>query len=312
MKKNQNYWMAGLVRLAKVVAKAIDETDTSLAEYRTGGVDWINDVPAKKLDEVQIDPDYYVGPQLGTYFYRVNVTKKPFDDARVRRAFDLAINKKEICEKTAKAGFIPAQGMVPPGLRGYEPLVGLDYDPKKARGLLAEAGFPDGNGFPEVELLYNKESELHKTVAEVVTSMWREVLGVRVRLQQREWQAYLEDQKNMNYQVARAGWYGDYADANTFLDMFVTGRGNNETGWSNKEYDALLADATREQDGGKRMAMLQKAEKILCVDDLPVLPIWYYVNQGMLRPRIKGWHANIRDAHPFQWIYVDGPAATSK
>ena len=149
-------------------------------------------------------------------------------------------------------------------------------------------------------------------MCEVIGSMWREVLGVRVELRQREWQVYLEDQKNMNYQVARAGWIGDYADPNTFLDMWVTGRGNNETGWSNAKYDALIATAARETDFEKRMKLFQDAERILCVEDLPILPIYYYVNQGMLRPRLRGWSENIRDLHPFQYMYLDGPSASGK
>jgi oligopeptide transport system substrate-binding protein len=311
LKKNPRYWNAGIVRLEKIVAKAIDDLDTSMNEFKTGGVDWIDTVPAKRVEEGQADPDYYATPYLGSYFYRINVTRKPMDDPRVRRALNLAINKTEVCEKVLKAGQIPAMGLVPPNMRGYTTLEGLAYDPKKARALLAEAGFPDGKDFPEVELLYNN-NETHKTVAEVITSMWRETLGVRVRLAQREWQAYLEDQKNMNYQIARAAWIGDYCDPNTFLDMFVTGRGNNETGWSNKKYDDLLAAATRETDMKRRMDLLHQAEVILCAEDLPILPIYYYVNQGMLRSRVKGWHENLRDNHPYQFIYIDGPPAKSK
>jgi oligopeptide transport system substrate-binding protein len=200
---------------------------------------------------------------------------------------------------------MPATGIVPPSMRGYPELKGLEYDPKRAKDLLAEAGFPDGKDFPEVELLFNN-NESHKKVCEMITSMWREKLGVRIQLGQQEWQSYLQKQQNMDYQIARAGWIGDYADPNTFLDMFVTGRGNNETGWSNKEYDSLLDAATREQDPGKRMEMLQKAERILCVDDLPVIPIYYYVNQGFLRPRVKGFFENLRDQHPLQYMYIEG------
>ena len=309
--KNPRYWNAANVRLEKIVARALDNRDTAMNEYKTGGVDWIDTVPAKRVEEAQADPDYYATPYLGSYFYRINTTKKPLDDARVRKALNLAINKAEVCEKTLKAGQIPAMGIVPPNMRGYAPLEGLAYDPKKARELLTEAGFPDGKGFPEFELIYNND-ETHKTVAEVITAMWRETLGIRVRLQQKEWQTYLEDQKNMNYEIARAAWIGDYCDPNTFLDMFATGRGNNETGWSNTKYDNLLVAASKETDSKKRMALLHEAEQILCVEDLPILPIYYYVNQGMLRPRVKGWAENLRDHHPFQFMYIDGPPAKAK
>jgi oligopeptide transport system substrate-binding protein len=302
---NPHWWNRGIVRLTKIVAKPIDEVDTLLNEYLSGGVDWIRQIPARRIDEAQANPDYFVQPYLGSYFFRVNTTKKPFDDPRVRKAFNLAIDKKEICEKGLKAGQIAATGIVPPSMRGYQELKGLEYDPKKAKELLAEAGWPDGKDFPEVELLYNN-NESHKKVCEMVTAMWREKLGVRVQLLQQEWQAYLQKQQNLDYQIARAGWIGDYADPNTFLDMWVTGRGLNETGWSNKEYDDLLAAAAKEQDLAKRMAMLQRAEHIVCVDEMPIIPIYYYVNQGMIRPRVKGFFENLRDQHPFQYFFIDG------
>lgn len=308
---NPTWWNHGIVRLAKVVVKPIDQVDTALNEYLSGGVDWIRQVPARRIEEAQSHPDYYVAPYLGSYFFRINITKKPFDDPRVRKAFDLAIDKKEICEKGLKAGQLPATGIVPPSMRGYTELAGLEYDTKRAKELLTEAGYPDGKDFPEVSILYNN-NESHKKVCEMVTAMWREKLGVRVQLDQQEWQSYLQKQQNMDYQIARAGWIGDYADPNTFLDMFVTGRGNNETGWSNKEYDSLLAEATREADPAKRMAMLQKAERLLCVDDMPVIPIYYYVNQGLLRPRVKGFFENLRDHHPMQYMYIEGAAAKGK
>jgi oligopeptide transport system substrate-binding protein len=308
---NPKWWNRGIVRLTKVVVKPIDQVDTALNEYLSGGVDWIRQVPARRIEEAQSHPDYYVSPYLGTYFFRVNITKKPFDDVRVRKAFDLAIDKKEICEKGLKAGQMPATGLVPPSMRGYEELKGLEYDPQKAKALLADAGYPDGKGFPEVSILYNN-NESHKKVCEMVTAMWREKLGVRVQLDQQEWQSYLQKQQNMDYQISRAGWIGDYADPNTFLDMFCTDRGNNETGWANEEYDSLLKSATTEQDSAKRMAMLQKAEKILCVDHLPIVPLYYYVNQGMLRPRVKGFHENLRDLHPLQYVYIEGPAFQGK
>ncbi len=312
MKPNPRWWNAKSVRLQKIVAKAIDEVDTALNEYLAGGVDWIRQVPARRVEEAQAHPDYYVAPYLGSYFFRINVTKKPFDDPRVRKAFDLAIDKKEICEKGLKAGQIPATGIVPPSMRGYQEMKGLEYDPNKAKALLADAGYPDGKGFPDVELLYNN-NESHKRICEMMTAMWREKLGVRVQLLQQEWQAYLQKQQNLDYQIARAGWIGDYADPNTFLDMFVKDRGNNETGWANEEYDALVdKQAPHEADPVKRMALLQRAEKILCVDDLPIIPIYYYVNQGMIRPRVKGFFENVRDQHPFQYMFIDGAPFKAK
>lgn len=308
---NPKWWNHAIVRVSRIRMRALEDQNTALAEYLSGGFDWIPSVPAPKVDEAQQHPDYYVSPFLTSYFFRFNTKRKPFDDVRVRKAFDLAVNKAEICEKVLKAGQLPATGIVPPGIHGYPQLDGLAYDPEAARKLLAEAGYPRGEGFPEVELLYNTQ-ESHQRVCEVMVSMWREVLGVRVKPRNAEWQAYLEQVQKMDYQIARAGWIGDYADPNTFLDLWLTDGGNNNTGWSNAEYDALIQAAARERDPAKRMAMFQKAERMVCVENMPILPVYYYVNQGLLRPRVKGWYENIRDLHPLQYMYVDGPAGAGK
>lgn len=308
MVPNEHYWNRGIIRLERIRALAMDDMNTAYNEYQQGSIDWLKAIPQKRIDEVQLNPDYYVWPYLGTYFFRFNTTKAPFDDVRVRKALNLAVNKQSLCVETLKAGQIPAEAYVPPGIHGYENVEGLAYDPAAAKELLAEAGYPDGQGFPEFELIYNT-SESHKQVCEVIASMWRDTLGIDVKLRNQEWKIYLETVDSLSYQVARAGWIGDYTDPNTFLDMFVTDGGNNSTGFSNAEYDAAIAAAAAEQDMAKRFEHFRTAEKILCVDELPILPLYYYVNQGLLRPRVRNLHGNIRDLHPFQFIYLDGPPA---
>ena len=311
MVPNEHYWNRSIVRLTKIRAKALDDANTSFNEYLAGSLDWIKAIPQKRIDEVQMHPDYYVWPYLGTYFFRFNVTEAPFDDVRVRKAFNLSVNKASLCKDILKAGQIPATGYVPPSIHGYESVNGPDYDPVEAKRLLAEAGFPAGEGFPAVTLTYNT-SESHKQVCEVLSSMWRENLGVNVKLRNMEWKVYLEEVRKLRYQIARAGWIGDYTDPNTFMDMFVKDGGNNNTGWANADYDQAIRAAAVEQDPAKRMALFQKAEKLLIVDEFPILPIYYYVNQGLLRTRVRGLDENVRDLHPFQFIYVDGPPAKGK
>lgn len=308
---NPHWWNRRIVRLQRMVIRPIADGSTAFNEYMAGSLDWIRSVVASKVEEAQAHPDYYVSPYLGSYFFRFNVTKAPFDDVRVRKAFTQAIDKRAICEKILKAGQIPATGVVSPGIAGYPELSGLPYDPKRARELLAEAGYPEGKGFPDVALLYNTH-ESHKQVCEQMVEMWKTTLGIKIQLDNREWQIYLKDTHSMNFQVSRGAWIADYADPSTFLDMWVTGRGNNNTGWSNQAYDDLLLAAGKETDPVKRFALLAKAERIVCVDDVPILPLYYYVNQGMLRPRVRGWHENVRDLHPCQYIYLDGPSATGK
>lgn len=308
---NPHWWNRRIVRLERMVVGPIDDQSTAYLRYLEGSVDWIRSIGASKVEEAQSHPDYYVSPYLGSYFFRFNVTRKPFDDARVRKAFAQAIDKKAICETVLKAGQSPATGVVAPGIPGYPELQGLPYDPRRARELLAEAGYPEGRGFPQVELLYNT-SESHKQVCEQMVEMWKTVLGVKIQLANREWKVYLEDTRKQNYQVVRGAWIADYQDPSTFLDMWCKGRGNNNTGWSSERYDDLLLRSTRELDPKKRYALLQEAERILCVEELPILPLYYYVNQGMLRPRVKGWHENVRDLHPCQYVWLDGPPAKGK
>ncbi|MHC5037104.1 MAG: peptide ABC transporter substrate-binding protein [Planctomycetota bacterium] len=300
---NPHYWNAGIVKLKLIKALPFDDLDTVYNMFLKEEVDWTRAIPLPKIDEIKRNPDYYAVPYLGTYYYRFNVTKPPFDNVLVRKAFSMAVDRVTLCRDVLKGGQIPATGYVPPGIHGYTPVSGPGYDRKKARELLAEAGYPDGKGFPKIELLYNT-SESHKKVAEVIAQMWKENLGITLGLRNTEWKVYLDEQRSLRYQVSRAGWIGDYVDPNTFLDMYVTDGGNNNTGFSNAEYDRLVQEAAKEADPAKRMKILQRIEEILVVEQLPIMPIYFYVNQGLLAPKVKGFHQNIRDLHPFQFIYI--------
>jgi ABC-type oligopeptide transport system substrate-binding subunit len=171
----------------------------------------------------------------------------------------------------------------------------------EARQLMEEAGYPGGEGFPKITLLYNT-SESHKKVAAVVQQMWKEDLGIRVELANKEWKVYLDELTGMNYQVARRGWIGDYPDPHTFIELMSSTSGNNNTGWKNAEYDELIHESDRELDPRKRMELLQKAEEIL-LHDMPVIPIYFYVSQTMYRPdQIKGIHPNLQNIHPLNEV----------
>ncbi|HEY5000351.1 MAG TPA: ABC transporter substrate-binding protein, partial [Candidatus Cryosericum sp.] len=193
---------------------------------------------------------------------------------------------------------IPALAYVPYGIA--DALPGSDFrkasqetfykddDLAAAQKFLADAGYPGGKGFPSFTLLYNT-SNAHKSIAEAIQQMWKKNLGITCTLKNEEWGVYLDDRTNLNYTVARAGWIGDYMDPNTFLDMFVTGGGNNGTGWSNKSYDALIAKAKATTDPKARMATLHAAEKIL-MTDMPIIPIYYYTNPVLLSKSIKNFY----------------------
>jgi len=273
--------------------------------YLTGKADWITDVPtsvAKQLME-KFPKEFEPTPMLGTYFYRFNTTKPPMNDERIRRALTLAVDRKAIVETVARMGQVPARSLVPPGLKGYQPAECEPEDIAKAKQLLAEAGYPDGRGFPAFDILYNTQ-EAHKNIAEMIQDGWKRKLGIDVGLRNQEWGVFLDTVRLKDYQAARGSWIGDYADPNTFLEMFMSDNENNQTGWKNDEYDKLMNAATSELDSAKRATLLRDAETIL-MRELPVLPIYYYVSRDMVRPYVRGFHKNVRDEHPLWAISID-------
>ncbi|MHB8071084.1 MAG: peptide ABC transporter substrate-binding protein [Candidatus Cryosericum sp.] len=296
--KNPTYWDKDKVKLTKITYYMVEDESTALSMYQSGQLDAAAFVPVSELPKLVASGDAQILPYLGTYYYLVNVTKKPFSDVRVRKALLLAIDRASITKSITQGGEVPALAYVPYGIADAAP--GSDFrkasqesfykdnDIAAAKALLAEAGYPDGKGFPAFTILYNTLN-LHKSIAEAVQQMWNKNLGISCTLKGEEWGVYMDDRQNLNYDVSRAGWIGDYMDPNTFLDMWVTGGGNNDTGWSNKSYDALIAKAKTTADATERMAALHDAEKIL-MTDFPILPIYYYTNPLLLSKRIKNFY----------------------
>jgi oligopeptide transport system substrate-binding protein len=296
--KNPTYWDKNTVKLSKITYFMVEDETTALSMFQSGQLDASSTVPQSELPKLVASGDAKILPYLGTYYYMFNVTKKPFNDVRVRKALTLAINRAGITQSITKGGQIPALAYVPYGIA--DALPGSDFrkasqvsfykdnDLTTAKALLAQAGYPNGKGFPSFTLLYNT-SNAHKAIAEAIQQMWKKNLGITCTLKSEEWGVYLDDRTNLNYSVARAGWIGDYMDPNTFLDMFVTNGGNNGTGWSNKSYDALIAKAKATTDPKARMATLHAAEKIL-MTDMPIIPIYYYTNPVLLKKTIKNFY----------------------
>lgn len=306
LRKNPQYWNKDNVAMETVDILPISKANTAFNFYESGQADLIMDkglTPPSLLDTLKTRDDFHAAPFLGIYFIRFNCSKPPFDDVRVRRAFSLAIDKREITEKITRAGEVPAHAFVPPGIEGYVSPEGPERNPELARQLLAEAGFPDGKGFPLTTYLYS-EGELNEAIAVELQSMWRQVLGVNVILARQEWKVYLNSLNSLDFGIARSSWIGDYPDPNTFLDMFVTDGGNNRTGWSDPEYDRLIQDATRETDPRKRFAILQQAERILVDTQMPICPLYYYVGiQFYDRTRLGGIEPNLLDEHPIHAMH---------
>lgn len=314
--KNPMYWDAKNVTLSQVYFIPIEKVETEENSFFSDQLHMTQTVPAVKIplynqrakkQPTKYNP-YKNQPYLGTYFYRFNTTRKPFDDARVRKALSLAIDRTLITERVTKGGQLPATTFTPPNVGGYT-FEGSELTPAmtketiaKAKSLLKEAGYGDPKKLPKIEILYNT-SENHKKIAVALQQMWKKNLGIEVGLFNQEWKVYLSNQTQLNFDISRAGWIGDYADPNTFLDMFVTNGGNNNTGWSNKSYDELISKASLEADQTKRFELFQSAEKIL-LEEMPIIPIYIYTNQKLVSEKVvvqntegewTPWYGNVQD-----------------
>jgi oligopeptide transport system substrate-binding protein len=302
VEKNPHYWNAEIVKLDGIDFFPVELAQTEERMYRSGELDKTNTLPVHKIENFKKErpKELLIAPYLGTYFYRLNVTKPALEDARVRKALAKSIDREALVERVTKAGEIPAYSFTPPNTAGYTSNAQTRYDLAEAKKLLAEAGYPEGKGFPGVEILYNT-LEAHRSIAEAIQQMWKVNLGINVTLKNQEWKVYIDSQQKLDYEIARAGWIGDYSDPNTFLDMWKTGNGNNNTGWSNKKYDSLIDQANLTGDLAKRLDLFQQAEAIL-MNEMPVIPIYTYTSKYLISERVVGWYSNIMDWHPYQFV----------
>ena len=305
LKKNEHYWDASSVQLQTVDALAVESSTTGLNMYLDGDVDWMPSPPSEVIPQLEGRRDYHSMSSLSIYFYRLNVTRKPFDDPLVRMALSRAVDRERICKSILRAGQEPAYSLVPPVLPHYSAAQAPEYNLEAARRLLAQAGYPGGRGLRSIEILFNT-SDGHRKIAEAIQQDWQR-LGIDVRLRNLEWQTYLSTTRKMDYDVARAGWIGDYPDPNTFLDLFVTDGVQNETGWGNREFDQLIENATRESNPEKRMQILHRAEEII-MGELPVMPLYFYVSTNLVKPYVRGFFSNSQDLHPLISISIDQAA----
>ncbi len=305
LKKNPLYWDAANTLTETIDLFPVNSPNTAVNLFYRGQADivWDKDVvPSELLDVLLQHPDYFHKfDYLGTYFFRFNVTHKPFDDVRVRRALAMTIDKKTIVEKVTRGGERPADFYVPP-MTNYTSPQGLPYNPEEGRKLLTEAGFPGGQGFPRFEYMFNASRD-HEKIAVELQDMWKRELGIQVDLRSVEWKVYLSDQSQLNYDLSRSAWIGDYNDTNTFLDLFMSNNGNNRTGWKNAQYDGYMHQANATADIQERARLLQRAESILIHDELPIVPLYIYVGFNFWDTnRIAGVFNNSRDEHPVRTI----------
>ncbi|NNF08576.1 MAG: peptide ABC transporter substrate-binding protein [Candidatus Eisenbacteria bacterium] len=303
-RKNPKYWNAESVALDLAEGIPAENINANFNLYMSGVFDWVDasGVPQFVIPELKKRADFHIKPYFCTYFYRFNVERPPFDDVRVRKALFLAMNRHDIVDYVTKAGQTVAHSLVPPGLPGYEEVRLPERNVEEARRLLAEAGYPEGKGFPKSELLFNT-SESHKSIAEVLQQQWKEALGIEVELVNQEWKVFLATTREVDYWIARGSWIGDYLDPNTFLDMWTSTNGNNRTGFSEPEYDALIGKAARTVDVAERMRLLRQAEEWILTDQMIILPVYYYVVQNLYDERdFDGLNPNLLNTIDLKFI----------
>ena len=303
--RNLHYWDNDNVALNGIVFKPVENTVTEERMFRAGQLHVTSSVPADKISTYRKSnsTELKIAPYLGTYFYRLNIKTPQLQDRRVRRALGMAIDREKLVENITKGGQIPAYTMTPPGTMGYYPKSTLAFDPEGAKNLLSEAGYPNGEGFPAIEILYNT-NEGHRKIAVALQEMWKEYLNIDIKLLNQEWKVYLATESAGDYQISRGGWIGDYVDPNNFLDMFLCGGGNNRTGWCNEEYDRLILEVAPSQSSHEeRLAVFQQAETML-LDDMPIIPVYTYTSLKLVDSSVENLDGNIMNQAMYKDIYL--------
>ena len=304
--QNDNYYDAANLGPDSITFQLMADANAMYSAFTSGTLQFIEEVPTDEVETLLAAGDLNIVPYIGTYYVCFQTQKAPFDNALVREAFNLAIDRTYICEKVKQTGEVPASGFVPSGVNDaagagsddfrtiggeYYSVADADYEAncEKARALLAEAGYPNGEGFPAVEYLFNTNDD-HQAIGEALQQMWKTQLGVDVTITNQDWAVFIDNRKNGNYQLCRHGWIADYNDPCTFLDMWYTDGGNNDAQYSNPEYDAYIDAAKATTDQAERMQNFHAAEDLVIGQDYAVAPIYFYSQRYMLADDVQGMY----------------------
>lgn len=302
VEKSATYWDREHVKLNSIVFYPTDSVDAEERAFRAGQLHITYSLSLSKLASYrQSMPDSLrIDPYLSTYFFRANTRKPPLDNALVRRALSLAIDRTLIVEKVLRGGQRPAPSLVPPETPDYPVPALPPRDLETAKKLLAEAGYPGGKGFPPVEITYNN-SEILRLVVEAIQEMWRHDLGIEVQIVNQEYKVAFANRRTGNYQLLFGDWVGDYLDATTFLDLWRSDAGNNHTGWANHDYDVLMDRAMTENDAAARAKLLQQAE-LLMLENSPCIPVYFNTHVYLCSPSVKDWLPNPMDHMDYRHV----------
>lgn len=316
--KNANYYNVKELGPKQIKFALMDDVNAMLAAYKNNELSLIDDVPPDEIATLKAEGSLKIEGQLGTYYVDFNNQVAPFDNAKVREAFSLVIDRNFIVEKVAQGGQVPAPAFVPMKLSDTEPgsdfranggdyysVKAEDYQANcdKARALLAEAGFADGKDFPVVEYIYNT-SEGHKAIAEALQNMWQTELGVTVTISNMDWAVFIPTRQDGNFMIARDGWLGDYNDPSTFLTLFTSTSGNNNAQFRNAAFDDLMAKVSTSEERAERMTLMHQAEDIL-MTEAAVAPIYYYTDLFLIKDNVKGFYSNPFGFKYFMYVTIE-------
>ena len=303
VEKSDHYWDRDKVSLNQVIFYPTENVVSEERMFRAEQLHYTQVAPLDKIPLYREMPDspYVQAPYLGTYYYLLNTQRPPVDDARVRKALAMSVDRDKLVRSVLQNTAVPAYSITPPDTLGYFPPKLFDYNPDEARRLLAEAGYPNGDGWPGVEILYNTQ-EAHRKIAVAIQQMWKSELGIDVTISNQEWKVYLDAVTQIDFQVARRGWIGDYVDANNFLDMFITGGGNNNTHYADPVYDDLiLYKAPKAVTREARYALFTQAETML-MEEMPIIPLYTYTSKHLIHPSVDGLYANLMDSLNLKYV----------
>jgi len=305
--RNPAYWDAARVRLARITFFPTESPEVEERNFRAGQTHVTYSLPTSKIETYRTERPaaLRLDPFLQAIFLRFNTTRAPFDDARVRRALSLAIDREAIASSVLRGAQNPARSFTPPDCAGYTARARVPTDYEAARRLLAEAGFPGGRGLPVLDLQVRND-EYQPRLAEVLQAAWKKELGVNLTLTPLEQKTWVQNQQTLNYTISGAGWIGDFVDPVTFLDLFVSGGGNNWTGWANPDYDNLLRQAAATSDPAARLECFQQAEALL-LEQSPVAPVYFGVRAYLIHPAVRGWEPSLLGLHQYKKVYLQAP-----
>lgn len=302
MAKNPEYYDADKVSLDTLTFRLIPEPTTALTAFESGQVDGIEAVPAPEIPRLMASSDaFMVVPSLGTTYAFFNPAATPVDDVKVRQALSMAIDRQEIIDYVMQSADVPALGLVPYGMTiaGEDFRDGTDTfglattaQPEAAAELLAEAGYPNGEGFPETVFVTYSSPPVERII-EAIQQMWKANLNIDVKIEASEWQVYYPEVQKTEFQIAQMGWGADYPHPMTFLDVFLSDSPNNLAAWKSPEYDAEIAAAKATADETESLAHMRAAEAILMNDQI-ILPMYHRYAYMMMSPKVEGfWRSSL-------------------